>query len=196
MVPEPRIVVAVSGWTSGEHGGALWPVVRAAPVCTGLSVVEGWPRLRELGTAWAWQWAHVFDCVGADGGAYWLWYFHERTSVIMGIVYIGGVGVWSPCVCIFNIIIPDVGTWTWQRAAALSEWAWQWAHVLGSVGPEWLCCFPERTSVIMGIVYVWGGGVWSPCVYFPYYYPRHGYMDLTACSSSQWVGVAVSPRAW
>ena len=159
MVPEPGKVVAVSGWTSGEHGGALWPVVHAAPVCTGLSVVEVWPRLRELGTAWAWQWAHVFDCVGADGGAYWLWYFPERTSVIMGIVYVGGVGVWSPCVCIFHIIITDVGT---------GEWAWQWAHVLDSVGADggvdWLWCFPERTSVVMGIVYVWGGGVWSPCV--------------------------------
>ena len=141
MVPEPGKVIAVSGWTSGEHGGALWPVVHAAPVCTGLSVVEVWPRLRELGTAWAWQCTHVFDCVGADGGAYWLWYFPERTSVIMGIVYVRGVGVWSPCVCIFHIIITDVGTWSWQRAAALSEWAWQWAHVLDSMGadgaPKW-----------------------------------------------------------
>ena len=168
MVLEPWIVVAVSGWKSGEHGGALWPVVRTAPVCTGLSVVEVWPQLRELETAWAWQWAHVFDCVGADGGAYWLWYFPEKTSVIIGIVYVGGVGVWRPCGCISHIIITDVGTWSWQRAAALSEWAWQWAYVLDSVGVDggvdWLWCFPERTSLIMGIVYVWGGGVWSPCV--------------------------------
>ena len=129
MVPETGKVVAVSGWTSGEHGGALWPVVHAAPVCTGLSVVEVWPRLRELGTAWAWQWAHVFDCVGADGGAYWLWYFPERTSVVMGILYVWGGGVWSPCVCIFHIIF--LGRSQQYRGPA-------WSNPVTSKGKAWL----------------------------------------------------------
>ena len=78
----------------------------------------------------------------------------------------------------------------------------QWVGV--TVGPRaWQCgtwmtlVFSREDLRRYGYRIRLGLGCVKPlCVYFPYYYPGRGYMELTACSSSQWVGVAVGPRAW
>ena len=77
-----------------------------------------------------------------------------------------------------------------------------------AVGPRvWLCGSGRRSLLTLvfsredlrhyGYRIRRGCGCVKPlCVYFPYYYPGRGYMELTACSSSQWMSVAVGPRAW
>ena len=77
-----------------------------------------------------------------------------------------------------------------------------------AVGPRvWLCGRGRRSLLTLvfsradlrhyGYRTPRGCGRVKPlCVYFPYYHHRRGYMELTACSSSQWMSVAVGPRAW
>ena len=196
MVPEPGIVVAVYGWTSGEHGGALWPVVRAAPVCTGLSVVEGWPRLWELGTACVAVGPRVWLC-GSGRRSLLTLVFSREDLRHYGYRIRQGYGRVKPLCVYFPYYYHRRGYMELTPCSSS-----QWMSV--AVGPcvwqcgTWLTLVFSREDLRhygYGIRLGWGR-VKPLCVYFPYYYPGRGYIDLTACSSSQWVGVAVGPRAW
>ena len=112
MVPEPGIVVAVSGWTSGEHGGALWPVVRAAPVslvcalaCLGSrgghDFESSGPHGRGSGPTCLTMWEQTEE--PTDSGIF------PRGPPSLWVSYSSGVWACEALVCVFSILLSP--TW-------------------------------------------------------------------------------------
>ena len=82
----------------------------------------------------------------------------------------------------------------WSVVRVASVWAWQWAHMLDSVGVDWLV-FSQEDLCRYGYHICLGFGHMKPlCIHFPYHH-RCGYREPRAYSC-QWVGVAVGTRAW
>ena len=128
-------------------------------LCTGLSVIEVWPRLPRfrdrLGVAVgprAWQCGNWLTRV-----------FSQEHLHLYGYRIRRGFGRVKP-LCIFSILsrmwvhgedsVQQLSV-SWRGSGCTCLTVWE----LTDLGVF------TRISIIMGIVYIWVLGVWSPCVY-------------------------------